>query len=121
MGIPGVALRLDPEGRLATSLGATTSGSLTISDGAGRVRFFGGVTSGRGAVGESPSLLAARESLAVAGGIDAEIDASESSEIAIATMPVFGCALVGADACSGGEGATADADRVNDTNEMEAP
>jgi hypothetical protein len=84
--IPGVQVSCDPDGSEARRSGATTSGHLVLYDPLGRVAFYGGITRGRGRVGES----SARQTiLALLAG----------SEPAIRETPVFGCALVNSNAC----------------------
>lgn len=77
--IPGVAVRCDVEGSDAARAGAATSGHAVLTDATGRVAFRGGLTRGRGRVGES---AARRTILGVVAG--------ESSG---GNAPVYGCPL----------------------------
>jgi hypothetical protein len=91
--IPGVQVSCDIDGSAARRCGATTSGHLVVYDPLGQVAFYGGITRGRGRVGES----SARQTiLALLAG----------SKPAIRETPVFGCALVNPDACHDREKAT---------------
>lgn len=82
--IPGVAVRMDPGGREARRLGATTSGHVVIFDSAGRRLFSGGITGGRAMVGENAGFAAALAALRT------------GTRPAIAATPVFGCAILDA-------------------------
>ena len=52
-GIPGVTAHWDAEGREAARFGAATSGETLLYDGAGRLRFAGGITGARGHEGDN--------------------------------------------------------------------
>jgi hypothetical protein len=78
--IPGVAVVCDVGGAEAVRAGAATSGYAVLTDGSGRVAFRGGLTRGRGRVGESPGRRAILE--VVAGGRE------------VGEAPVFGCPLL---------------------------
>lgn len=56
--VPGVETILDPEGREAKLFGALTSGHMIGFDDRGRLEFSGGITIGRGHMGDNPGLLA---------------------------------------------------------------
>jgi len=77
--VPGAHIRCDADGAEAARVGAMTSGQAVLTDRAGRVAFRGGLTRGRGRVGESPGRRAV---LAILRGEEAP-DA----------VPVFGCPL----------------------------
>jgi hypothetical protein len=91
--IPGVRVSCDPDGSEAQRSGARTSGHLVVYDPQGRVAFYGGITRGRGRVGESV-------------GRQAVLDLLVGKEPAIRETPVFGCALFNSDACHDREKAT---------------
>lgn len=76
--IPGVEVTCDADGDAARA-GAATSGHVVLTDAAGRVAFRGGLTRGRGRVGES---AARRTILGVVAGEQADGEA-----------PVYGCPL----------------------------
>ena len=78
--LPGVRAERDPDGRLAQHFGAETSGTTLLYDAAGRLRFRGGITSGRGHEGENPS-----EEALLAGFKDTEMPPTSTH--------VFGCSL----------------------------
>jgi hypothetical protein len=78
--IRGVRTVVDPEGRIAKSFGANTSGDVLVYDAAGKLRFHGGITPARGHEGES---LGKSAVLAAVLGEPAPADAT----------PVFGCVL----------------------------
>jgi hypothetical protein len=78
--IPGVAVLTDEGGREAHRFGAATSGQVLLYDAAGRLRFSGGITGGRGHSGDN----AGREALQA---LLVEGQARRSS------TPVFGCEL----------------------------
>lgn len=79
--IEAASVLLDGEGSLARSMGAMTSGDVSLIDPDGRVRFRGGVTDRRGHPGDSVGLEAIRKIL--------RGDSSED-----AGTPVFGCSLI---------------------------
>ncbi|MBI1312696.1 hypothetical protein GC176_15495 [bacterium] len=78
--LPGAALQLDPDGKLAAQIGCRTSGSVVLYDRDGEVRFWGGITAGRGHSGGNPG------SDLIHGIVSGELSAAESA-------PVFGCSL----------------------------
>ena len=80
LGGVNVDLIFDRGGKIATALGAATSGHLVFVDAKGAVRFTGGITLARGHRGRSPAQDAMLEVLA--GGSPTLVNA-----------PVFGCAL----------------------------
>lgn len=53
--LPGVQIEPDMDGRIAKVFGAETSGTTLLYDAEGRLRFRGGITSGRGHEGENES------------------------------------------------------------------
>ncbi len=77
--VPGVTVTCDVDGAEAARAGAATSGHAVLTDAAGRVAFRGGLTRGRGRVGES---AARRTILGIVAG-----------ELLDGTAPVFGCSL----------------------------
>jgi hypothetical protein len=82
--IPGVLVVSD-ETQLATSLfGARVSGEVFLYDGAGTLRFHGGITASRGHAGDNDGRAAIEEFL-------------NSGVIPIDHTPVFGCALQSSD------------------------
>jgi hypothetical protein len=80
--IPGVSMRIDPEGRDAAAFGARTSGYVLLYDAAGRLCFRGGITAGRGHEGESA-------------GRQAIEDLVHGGRVRLTSAPVFGCGIVG--------------------------
>jgi hypothetical protein len=70
----------DEGGRLATAIGAATSGHVVLIDGEGRVRFRGGITTSRGHRGRAPAQ-------------DAMLEVVAGTAARIETAPVFGCTL----------------------------
>jgi hypothetical protein len=78
--LPGVDVRFDETGEEARRFRATTSGEVFAFDRQGRCLFHGGVTTGRGHLGDSAGQ---RELERLASGV--------ARETCIA--PVFGCAL----------------------------
>lgn len=82
--MPGAHAVRDPGGRLASRLGASVSGSVAAYDGAGRLRFQGGLTPSRGHAGSSLGMDLIRE--LANGGNPAD---------AVAAAPAFGCSLQG--------------------------
>ena len=77
--LPGVHVVVDEDGREARRFGGFTSGQTFLFDGAGRLRFAGGITSLRGHAGNNR------------GRADViRIAASGAGE---GTHPVFGCAI----------------------------
>jgi hypothetical protein len=79
----GIHIRIvpDPEGKVAATLGAETSGHCIFVDAAGTIRFHGGLTVSRGHRGRSPAQDAI---LAVVAG----------SKASLVSAPVFGCSLL---------------------------
>lgn len=78
--VPGARVRCDADGTEAARAGAATSGHAVLTDAAGRVAFRGGLTRGRGRVGESPGRRAV---LAILRG-----------EETTGAAPVYGCPLM---------------------------
>lgn len=101
-GLPDGTVLRDPDGRLATALGATTSGHLSLYAPIGTLTFHGGITQGRGHTGENPAERALLQALELASprGAGASHPATRNApQDAIATA-VFGCPLTtSADAC----------------------
>ncbi len=83
--IPGVTCLTDAGGVEAARFGAVTSGQALLFDPAGRLRFRGGITPGRGHAGDS-------------GGADAVLAVVRGEAPAAEQAPVFGCPLVDAGA-----------------------
>ncbi|HEY1110288.1 MAG TPA: hypothetical protein VGE76_16675 [Opitutaceae bacterium] len=86
----GVQVRAiaDPDGKFARQLGALTSGHVVFVDPQGAIRFRGGITVSRGHRGRAP-------------GQDAILATLGGQPAALASTPVYGCALLpecGADA-----------------------
>ena len=54
--VPGVIVKIDPEGLEASRLGAETSGQAILFDPQGRLLFNGGITESRGHVGDNEGL-----------------------------------------------------------------
>lgn len=73
-------IRPDPDGRLAASLGAFTSGHVVLYDVNGRLRYQGGITASRGHEGDNLGELAVIEVLRGRPG-------------GPKSLPVFGCAI----------------------------
>jgi hypothetical protein len=84
--IPGAIVRSDVGGAEARRAGAETSGQVVLYEPNGRVAFAGGITAGRGRLGES---LARRSILAIIAG----------HPPAIREAPVFGCELFSENSC----------------------
>jgi hypothetical protein len=78
--IPGVRVLDDPDGSEAARFGAETSGHLVVYDRAGALVYAGGITPGRGRVGDNPG----RDEVL-------RILAGEGPRRAVA--PVFGCPI----------------------------
>jgi len=96
--IPGVELGLDREGREAARFGARTSGHVVLYAANGKLLFSGGITGGRGHVGENQQLdrllerlSSAAETRPLAHGMPAR------AETPPAPGPVFGCAMTKAE------------------------
>ena len=81
LGGVSVPLLADPDGRLAATLGALTSGSAVLMDAAGQIRFYGGLTLERGHRGRSP----AQDALLVL--------VADRHTTALPASPVYGCPL----------------------------
>jgi hypothetical protein len=79
--IPGVTVLDDVDGIEARRFGALTSGQVLVYDAAGRLRFSGGITAGRGHAGDNAGRSA----------IVALLDGASSAAV---ETPVFGCSLV---------------------------
>ena len=75
-----VGVLIDRGGKMATALGAATSGHAVFVDARGTVRFAGGITIARGHRGRSPAQ-------------DAMLQVLSGAESNIVSAPVFGCAL----------------------------
>jgi hypothetical protein len=82
--IPGVELRIDHDGAERDRFGARVSGETLLYDAAGRLRFHGGITAGRGHRGDN----AGRDAL------EACVLSGAASK---ASAPVFGCTLASSD------------------------
>jgi hypothetical protein len=78
--IPGVAVHADPGGREAARFGAKTSGQVVLYGTDGRLLFSGGITPGRGHMGDNVGLARVASLLRFG-----ETDRASSA--------VFGCAL----------------------------
>lgn len=78
--IAGVDVAADPDGIEARRFGALTSGVVVLYDGAGALRFTGGLTPSRGHMGDSP-------------GRTEILAAMNHRPAAHPKTPVFGCAL----------------------------
>jgi hypothetical protein len=78
----GIAVKvvLDPDGKIAATLGAETSGHVVFMDREGAVRFHGGLTIARGHDGRSPAQ-------------DAILEVLAGGRPTLNSAPVFGCAL----------------------------
>ena len=88
--IPGVTVVADDGGAEAARFGAATSGQALLFDPAGRLRFRGGLTPGRGHAGDS-------------GGSDAVLAVARGEPRAADQTPVFGCPLRATDEVAGAE------------------
>lgn len=75
-----VKVLADPDGRLAASLGAVTSGHVVLADAQGRLRFQGGLTPSRGHRGRTP-------------GQDAILEMIAGGSPTLVASRVFGCSL----------------------------
>ncbi|HYE60742.1 MAG TPA: hypothetical protein VD997_01995 [Phycisphaerales bacterium] len=85
--IPGATLGEDRDGRIAASLGVSTSGTVLVLSSAGQVLFVGGITSGRGHQGDNA-------------GADAVEAALRSQAPFVNPMPAYGCSLITPDSCA---------------------
>jgi hypothetical protein len=86
--IPGVTVMTDDGGVEATRFHAQTSGQTLLFDAAGRLRFRGGITPGRGHAGDS-------------GGADSVAEIVRGEAGSVDQTPVFGCPLNGAATTAG--------------------
>jgi hypothetical protein len=82
--IPGVLVGSDPLASLALRFGVTTSGTVLVYDGAGALRFAGGITAGRGHQGDNA-------------GVARIARLARGERIEADRTPVFGCPIVEAD------------------------
>lgn len=78
--IPGVDVRIDPDGIEARRFGAATSGHVALFDRNGGRLYFGGITPSRGHSGDNP-------------GSEAVVKAARDGRIAETFQPVFGCPI----------------------------
>ena len=78
--IPGVNVLVDPDGREAQRFGAESSGYVVVYDKQGHLIFHGGITAGRGVVGENAGEQLISKLLS-------------EERPAVASTPVFGCSL----------------------------
>lgn len=78
--IPGVDVRIDPDGIEAKRFGAATSGHVVLFGGDGVRLYFGGITGSRGHSGDNP-------------GSEAVVKAALEGRIAKTFQPVFGCPI----------------------------
>jgi len=85
---------VDVEGQETRRFGVQTSGHSMLFDPAGRLRFSGGVTAGRGHEGDNPGaaalLKALRESL-----VHNNSSSENDSKFDVQRFPVFGCEIIG--------------------------
>ncbi len=79
--IPGVRVVNDPGAHISARLGAVTSGQVYVFSDHGRLLFSGGITDGRGHVGECE-------------GMTSILSIVRGSGSRMTTTPVYGCALV---------------------------
>jgi len=86
--MPGLAVRLDPDGREAARFGVLTSGHALLYAADGRLLFSGGITPSRGHMGDSAGLEQLRRALAAA-----LHDGPARPAAALGRAPVFGCGL----------------------------
>jgi hypothetical protein len=80
--IPGVHVVEDTDGKDVRRFGAATSGQTLLYDSTGRLAFNGGITAGRGHLGDND-------------GLDAVIALLQHKPIERHKFPVFGCSLLG--------------------------
>jgi hypothetical protein len=78
--IPGVRVVIDRGGVEARRFGVSTSGQTLFYDEHGTLRFAGGITPGRGHAGDNA-------------GADAVVALARHEDVALASTPVYGCAL----------------------------
>jgi len=79
--IPGVALHEDPAGRVSQQFGAETSGYVVLYNPRGQLLFKGGITAGRGHIGDN-----------VGESTVASLLSGES--VAVKQTPVYGCSML---------------------------
>jgi hypothetical protein len=84
--IPGVTVHEDIDGAMARQFGAQTSGFTVLYNPRGELLFKGGVTDGRGHIGDSA-------------GKTALTSLARGQTAAVTQTPVYGCALAGKTAC----------------------
>ncbi len=75
-----VNVLLDAGGKIASTLGAATSGHVVFADAQGKIRFTGGITTSRGHRGRAPAQ-------------DAILKLLSGSKSDARSTPVYGCAL----------------------------
>jgi len=80
--IPGITVAADPDGKIATSFGALTSGQVLLFDPRGRLCFSGGITGSRGHEGDNV-------------GADAVTSAILGKTDTLVRTPAYGCSLLG--------------------------
>ena len=78
--IPGVTVHEDVDGKLARRFGAETSGYVVLYNAQGQLQFHGGITAGRGHVGDNA-------------GVDEILKLSAEAGEASQQSPVYGCPL----------------------------
>lgn len=78
--IPGAQMTFDREGTMAARFGLLTSGQTVLYDAAGRLRYSGGLTEGRGEDGDSEGSVAIAKIV-------------EGGKPKLDRYPVYGCAL----------------------------
>lgn len=81
--IPGVAARIDPDGKMAKFFKVNCSGHAVLYDTRSQLQFSGGLTAGRGHEGDST-------------GSDAVIRGVRDRHATVSQTPVFGCRLYAA-------------------------
>lgn len=82
--IPGVTNVLDLDGKIAARFDAQSSGQTYVYDAAGHLRFSGGITAGRGLVGDNEATVA----------VETLISANKLTAVGNPTIaPVFGCSI----------------------------
>lgn len=85
--IPGVTVVADRDGELAERFGATTSGHTVVYAAGGRLLFRGGITPGRGHMGDSEGRSR------IVALLDPRPGPGEPGAEPLAEAPTFGCAL----------------------------
>ena len=78
--IPGVSVKMDPEGAMARRFGCETSGDVVVYGTRGDLLFHGGITISRGHEGDNP-------------GLSAIVALSKSQAGQTKSTPVFGCSI----------------------------